>query len=756
MLSLHSSLASGLTYKDIPQYDGSQGGYCSVALYLNTYDNNEPICYPTVQNHTNHCYNPAYLDPAVNSWVAPSNIPTNDVMITPVNVTSPTETSFNFDLNNVLMFCRYTIGSTDQVTLTGPAYNLVPAPGYISNNSLDSYSPIVKAIKISSISGSSSNIPTISYPLNQNTVMTPPPYGTSTNLYNRYWFSSYGFSVNFPHPLTQTTIVTVTITEVEYVNWNGYTYCVKGGNEVPPGENPQKYCPSGQKPFNITFNPSYTVNNFTVLKLNKPTFNGFNGLNPVTFTSQYTVALYGNSPLVVNKGGINYSINYYYIDTSGNTHQLSSYDQSGAPEIKVSSSGDSYTKSKTSSSIPIASLVVGDQICAQIVVAPRSGTMDAAGNILTSDNTPRQATQCVTINAIPYARFYGNDVIAGAQFDNSYFNCGTAASNPQIYTLAAGTGPRSVGSGSQYAAMSTGQITSFASAFLQNISISSSDNNTYLTFANSNVPGSWGGSSGDCPTIENFYNQMPTTNILKSSINNISSLNTYSNGGQINYLYVKPQSGTLTIDSSGQLNNPLYIYVNGNVDITKNILMNHSQSKINNYGQVQNNPVFRLIVQGNIYIDGGSSPVTQLDGIYIAENKCDTRAITSCQAFKAINGGLINTCGNSNNGTNDGSYPKATLYDNCNYQLYVTGSFIADRIKLDRTYSSINNSKSGENPYSGNTSQCNIQTTDPPSPYGTCAAEEFNYDPLTDLLPSGQSVLGGYNSITSLPPVASY
>ncbi len=34
MLSLHSSLASGLTYKDIPQYDGSSGCYSERPMSL--------------------------------------------------------------------------------------------------------------------------------------------------------------------------------------------------------------------------------------------------------------------------------------------------------------------------------------------------------------------------------------------------------------------------------------------------------------------------------------------------------------------------------------------------------------------------------------------------------------------------------------------------------------------------------------------------------------------------------------------------
>jgi Repeat of unknown function (DUF5648) len=90
---------------------------------------------------------------------------------------------------------------------------------------------------------------------------------------------------------------------------------------------------------------------------------------------------------------------------------------------------------------------------------------------------------------------------------------------------------------------------------------------------------------------------------------------------------------------------------------------------------VNNVPSFVLHASGNIYIDPG---VTELDGMYAAE---------------AGNGkpGRIYTCGVNNGGGNFTPMAKDNLYDNCNKQLVVYGSFQANQVNLMRTFGSLRN-----------------------------------------------------------------
>jgi hypothetical protein len=130
-------------------------------------------------------------------------------------------------------------------------------------------------------------------------------------------------------------------------------------------------------------------------------------------------------------------------------------------------------------------------------------------------------------------------------------------------------------------------------------------------------------------------------------------------------------------------------------------------------------PSFRLIVEGDIYIDNNA--VTQLDGLYVALSNED-----------GTSGGHIYTCATSIG--NDVKPTTPNFYDTCHTKLTVNGAFVAKQIHFLRTDGTLG-----------------FSTLD--SPTSSKAAEVFNYTPEL-WLPRGTGQVGGrYMSITGLPPI---
>ena len=120
---------------------------------------------------------------------------------------------------------------------------------------------------------------------------------------------------------------------------------------------------------------------------------------------------------------------------------------------------------------------------------------------------------------------------------------------------------------------------------------------------------------------------------------------------------------------------------------------------------------------------------------------------SNCNKYDSSLGGLINTC-------YDQQPPSP--YFTCNNQLDVTGSLVADRIDLYRTYGSLRNGISQESPWGKQPLDCSLGNYNAPGANQSslgCAAEAFNYNPINYLFGisdgNGQE---GYDSIISLPP----
>jgi hypothetical protein len=264
------------------------------------------------------------------------------------------------------------------------------------------------------------------------------------------------------------------------------------------------------------------------------------------------------------------------------------------------------------------------------------------------------------------------------------------------------------GAGTQYAAYALDIINDFATA--QNNAGSSTP--TGLSFANTSTNvggGNFGGNFGSSDCIPNYYSTKPaSTQPLLSSVNTMTT-GAYSGSGTINF-----NGGTV------QPGQRISVYVNGNVYINNNIVYGGSGWSLNNI------PLFQLIVQGNIYI---GSNVSRLDGVYIAQEQSDG------------SGGVIYTCSTWSGGVPSvPSTANGAFYDTCNNKLTVNGAVVANSVEFLRTAGSLSNSSPGE------TSDVNGN--------GNNAAEVFNFNPAVWLAqPVTNSIVNGYDSITSLPPI---
>ncbi len=336
----------------------------------------------------------------------------------------------------------------------------------------------------------------------------------------------------------------------------------------------------------------------------------------------------------------------------------------------------------------------------------------------------------------PYIKAYGAEVMAGGGFGS------TCSTRSGIFAMMRPMGQQvstnKSGSGSQLGAFAFSQdgssrISGFASAILRTSAPNATRGNA-LHFGgvnydlNSRTPAMGGNLTGNPICMPDYFNdtQYPESNTTvrrqgDSTIQQTGLSNNY-NGKQVFY------EGNATVNYGGASTHQgrTTYYVEGNVQINSNVRYD------GNYANVADIPNFTLIVKGNIYI---APNVTQLDGIYIAQPQEGNESTT----------GQIFTCAR-----NYTAYTSASaVYTNCSggyggpyntQSLRVNGSFIAQRIILNRAVNTLNNSTFRE-------PQASSQ-----------AAEIFNYSPEIILSPPVFRPTGGptgssYESIGVLPPL---
>ncbi len=212
----------------------------------------------------------------------------------------------------------------------------------------------------------------------------------------------------------------------------------------------------------------------------------------------------------------------------------------------------------------------------------------------------------------------------------------------------------SQGAGDQYGAIAPGFLSGFDSA-----NINQGTNPLGLSFSNVNNPSSqydnsffglFGGYFGSLPPCGHNY--------FPSNTSSLSQISQY-----VNPSWWSTTSGNYYVNGSFNINGPITIpqgvnvnlYVNGNVYINRNIIQPNNL-KANKVSQLSS---FKLVVEGGDIII--SPNVSEIDGVYVAEPDSNV-------------GGTIYTCGNT--------HPT----NNCNTQLIVNGSLVANTINLWRTY----------------------------------------------------------------------
>jgi hypothetical protein len=387
----------------------------------------------------------------------------------------------------------------------------------------------------------------------------------------------------------------------------------------------------------------------------------------------------------------------------------------------------------------------GDTFCAYTTISPASGWHGPDGYPdLYAANASAQSACAKTVNE-PYAHFQGSDVSAGGGFGQSCTPTPTGAISTYSKAVgAAGGGTGNGGSGAQFGAQALDIISGLTSASLRT---SSPTGLSGLTFANNDghIGGSQpsrtnggylGGAANFC--VPDYFSDKP------DSLSTPSIATGATAGAGATGQYYKPNGGTLTLNG-GTIPNTTNqaIFVEGDVTITGNIQYDSAAR-----ASIKDIPTFYLVVKGNIHIAPG---VTRLDGVYVAQP-------TSTAA--PIKTGFINSCWLPN---------PNQIYNSCKNQLTVNGSFVAYKVLLTRSYSSLRYSQNGEHnlsnyPAPGNypAHNCGNVGNDVPSAAtasaSDCAAEIFNFNPelymsQPGLKPSYGATSGKFDAITSLSPV---
>lgn len=316
---------------------------------------------------------------------------------------------------------------------------------------------------------------------------------------------------------------------------------------------------------------------------------------------------------------------------------------------------------------------------------------------------------------LPYVKFYGNDVFAGAVFDDN--NDGVCATPSESSILTNNTvkdfgGENyTVGSSVEYAAFAidtmggAGVSDPFATAgrrhgtqFLLATSVPAG-----LAFGNfeGGAKMSIGDFAGGARCVPDYFANRP------SSAQNVTSSSFDMNGKDGAYY----RDGDLIINGGTvAAGNNVTLYVSGDLHIEVG-------TTLAPYTGIDDIPSLWIIAEGDITIRGGiGSPVTQTDGVLVTK-------------------GTLRTCttplGNR--------YADTVMYSQCNSKLTIRGAAIAGNVELLRTNGT-------------------LADADPNEPQSsTTIGEVFEFLPEIYLSePAGLRKAGtdtNYDYITSLPPI---
>ncbi len=458
------------------------------------------------------------------------------------------------------------------------------------------------------------------------------------------------------------------------------------------------------------------------------------------------------NPTSVNAGGYTASVKFFYTDrnpTQGLRQPMSAkltYGYKLSP-IACSNSNIPFTvtggfapSGPSLYSIPNAGagcpvsvppLSVGNTICATYSVSPTGSTVGPDGSVGSNGGTLNSGSQCsAPVVNKPYFKVFGSDISVGGGFYATVNGNKTCTStNSSIFGWNTGTNSvysnRYAGAGAQFLLSSTGSLKGAASnqnnpnaspwpAFTNGSPKSDPIGFSFSNIGTNSAANSYGTSLGAANCIPDYYSSLPTSP-TPSSLGNNSSLSGNSS------TYTMPGGSTIKSSNIGPRDR-VTVYVNGDLYIDGDINFVGSYSTINDI------PSLIVIVKdGNIYI---KNTVANLSGIFIAQSTISNK-------------GYIYDCALD-------SLPIANnqLFDICVTQLTVNGSFIANKVVLNRTGPA--NKKTTSSLRGAVTNETNTNTN---------ATEIFNYGPafwMNTALPITNSAgtnSAGYDSIINLPPV---
>jgi hypothetical protein len=417
-----------------------------------------------------------------------------------------------------------------------------------------------------------------------------------------------------------------------------------------------------------------------------------------------TGASYSGSPSITT-----YDRKYYYIK-AGTTTEVTLQDP---PPVSRTNNGTSATFGPVNLSLVGLGLDAGDRVCARNTVTPAAGTADPSGDVLSVTVASRSANVCETIVHIPYHQVFG-DTRAGSGFLTDAGSCAAATdTTARIIGHNRDGAPDFTGAGSQLAAYTFNSIAFFASGQLRP---SVTTNAKALTFANVNPSRSNLGASGYGGGLMDGQSVCAPDH-YDDGVGEANQTVGASTGANIaEGVYSRTGNLIITGGNLGLGTGSRVIYVDGDVRITGNITYAGG-----NYNSIDQVPGFRLIVEGNIYVEPG---VSQLDGIYVAQPHPDG---TEGRFYTCAPGGAPPDAGEMNGVCRSN---KLTVY----------GAVLADLIKLTRSGSTVSQSVN------------NSAHTPSQSAAASTAAEVIVLTPEAWLV-SDFTGGGEFDSITTLPPV---
>lgn len=334
----------------------------------------------------------------------------------------------------------------------------------------------------------------------------------------------------------------------------------------------------------------------------------------------------------------------------------------------------------------IPPVIVGDRYCLKLTVtnANGDGYIQRDGVVLAGTG-PVTVEGCRRIENKPFVKVYGSAVSAGGAFKTDADGSCTGGGSGFLGGWFNNTysGSYSYGTSTELSALAMVKTVGFASA--QTVAKRSPSE---LSMANTVAadktpsPSSYspglGGNFGSASCLTDVVAPANASTVAAGPGDAVSLASlgkgAYKVNGNASLSGFTLNPGTSAADTAN-----ISLFVNGDVRINGDIKYNDSVPWVYSAGDPAKNttPSFVLYATGNIYISPG---VKVLDGQYIARPKTDGSA-----------GGNIYTCGHPTQSY--AAMPKDSMFDNCSNQLTVHGSFVANKVRLMRTYGTLRDEK---------------------------------------------------------------